>query len=67
MPLYAMRAGDTVTMRNLPPTLSTAVDRIRTFTVGETSYDAAEDRLDIAPSDPVPTLVTLVARREARV
>jgi hypothetical protein len=67
MPLYAVRAGDKVTMRNLPPTLSTAVDRIRTFVVGETSYDAAADRIDIAPSDPVPTLVTLVARREARV
>lgn len=64
-PLYAMRAGDTVTLRNLPPTLSTGVDRIRTFTIGETDYDAAGDSITIAPDDPIPTLVTLVARREA--
>lgn len=64
-PLYALRAGDTITMRNLPPTLSTAVDRIRTFVVGETSYDAKADRIDIAPDDPVPTLVTLIAQQGA--
>lgn len=60
-PLYMMRAGDTVTMRNLPPTLSTEIDRIRTFVVGETDYDATENRMDIAPETAVPTLVSLVA------
>lgn len=65
-PLYMLRAGDTITMRNLPPTLSTAVDRIRTFVVGETDYDAGSDTIDMSPVDPVPTLVTLIAQRELR-
>jgi hypothetical protein len=64
-PLYAMRAGDTVTMRNLPPTLSTEIDRIRTFRVAETEYDAATGELSIAPEEPMPSLDVLVARREA--
>lgn len=64
-PLYVLRAGDTVTMRNLAPTLSTAVDRIRTFVVGETEYNAATDEIVIAPEEPTPSLEILVARREA--
>lgn len=64
-PLWAMRAGDTVTMRNLPPTLASEIDRIRTFRIGETNYDADSGEIDIAPDEPVPTLVTLVARRGA--
>lgn len=64
-PLWAMRAGDTVTMRNLPPTLSTDIDRIRTFRVAETEYDAARGELSIAPEEPLPGLDVLVARREA--
>jgi hypothetical protein len=63
-PLYSIRAGDTITMRNLPPTLSTSIDRIRSFVVGETEYDAATNTIDVTPQDPIPTLVTLVARRE---
>jgi len=59
------RAGDTVTMRNLPPTLSTDIDRIRTFRVAETEYDAASGTLSIAPEEPLPSLDVLVARREA--
>lgn len=64
-PLWVMRAGDTVTMRNLPPTLSPDIDRVRTFRIGETAYDADSGVIDIAPDDPTPTLVTLVARRGA--
>jgi len=59
-PLYMLRAGDMVTMRNLPPTLSTEIDRIRSFVVGETDYDAVAGSIDIAPRNPVPTLVTIV-------
>jgi len=64
-PLWSIRAGDTVTMRNLPPTLSTDIDRIRTFRVAETEYDAASGTLSIAPEEPLPSLDVLVARREA--
>ena len=67
-PLYMMRAGDTVTMRNLPPVLSEAIDNIRTFLVGETEVTVEPGRalvLNLRPESPVPTLVTLVARRTA--
>lgn len=60
-PLYVIRSGDTVTMRNLPPTLSGSVDNIRTFRVGETEYDG--DKMNLSPESPVPTLVTLTAQR----
>lgn len=66
-PLYAIRAGDTVTMRNLPPTLSPTVDRIRTFVVSETDYDAMRDEISIAPETPTPSLEKLIARRDAGV
>lgn len=64
-PLYHLRAGDRVTMRNLSPVLSTDVDRIRTFVVGETEYDAVEGTISIAPLEPLPGLDVLVARRGA--
>ncbi len=64
-PLWACRAGDSITMRNLPPTLSTEIDRIRTFMVGETDFDADAGELSVSPLEPTPSLVTLVARRGA--
>lgn len=62
-PLWACRSGDSITMRNLPPTLSSEIDRIRTFMVGETDFDADTGELSVAPLEPTPSLVTLVARR----
>jgi hypothetical protein len=67
-PLYMMRAGDTVTMRNLPPVLSEAIDNIITFLIGETEIQHIQGQplsISMKPETPVPTLVTLVARREA--
>ena len=64
-PLYSIRAGDSITMRNLPPTADPAVDRVRTFLVSETSYDAISGVVDVSPEEPAPTLARLVARREA--
>jgi hypothetical protein len=67
-PLYMMRAGDTVTMRNLPPVLSEAIDNIRTFLIGETEIQHIQGQplsISMKPETPVPTLVTLVARRDA--
>lgn len=64
-PLHALRAGDMVTMRNLSPSLSATVDRIRSFVVAETAYDAATGEMDVTPEEPTPTLERLVARREA--
>lgn len=64
-PLYALRAGDTLTMRNLPPSVSAAVDRIRTFVISETAYDALDDSISITPEAATPSLDRLIARREA--
>jgi hypothetical protein len=61
-PLNMMRSGDTVTIRNLPPTLSTAVDRIRTFRIVRTMYDAITDTITVEPESPLPTLDALLAR-----
>jgi hypothetical protein len=66
-PLYMLRAGDQVTMRNLSPTLSTAIDQIRSFLVGQTEYAAHTKVMAIEPRVAVPTLITLVARRSAGV
>lgn len=62
-PFWAVRAGDTVTIRDLPPTLGSEVDNIRTFRVGGTDYNVSDNVLTITPDTPVPTLVTLTADR----
>lgn len=65
-PLFLARAGDTITMRNLPPTLSVEVDRIRTFRISETEYSADTDTLQVTPESPLPSLEVLLARRQER-
>ncbi len=64
-PLYAVRSGDEITIRNLPPTLSTDIDNIRTFIIGEVEIDMAAQTAVVTPRQPVPSLETLIARREA--
>lgn len=64
-PLYMLRAGDTVTMRNLAPTLDGSVDQVRTFIVGETEYNAANNTIRISPAEPIPAIDVMIARREA--
>jgi hypothetical protein len=55
-PNYMGRAGDTITLRNLPPSLSTEIDRIRTFLITETDYDVDHDLLTVTPESPMPRL-----------
>lgn len=62
-PLWLVRTGDTITVRNLPPNLSATIDRIRTFRISHTSYDALTDTLTIEPETPPPTLEVMLARR----
>lgn len=61
-PLFMLRAGDTLTARNLPPTLSTDIDRIRSFRVSRKTYDIDADVLTCEPEDPPPYLDVLIAR-----
>ena len=63
MPLYELKTGDTLIMRNLPPVLSTNIDNIRSFRVGTTDYDGDNDQMNVEPEVPVPTLVTLIAQK----
>ena len=63
VPLWSLRAGDVLSLRNLPPGLGTDVDNVRTFRVATTLYEAERDVLTVEPDVPTPTLVTLLARR----
>lgn len=60
-PLWMARAGDTVTIRNLPPTLSTEIDRIRTFRISRKSYNVDTDTLTPIPEYSLPTLELQIA------
>lgn len=58
-------SGDTVTIRNLPPTISASVDRIRSFVISEVEYDADTGIAKLTPEDPVPSLDVITARYAA--
>lgn len=60
-PLYYVRAGDTMVIRNLPPTLSVAIDRIRIFRLTRAEYHFEDGTLTIEPESPLPTLDALLA------
>lgn len=62
-PLWLVRAGDTITIRNIPPSLSSSIDRVRTFRVTHTNYNVFADVLDVEPEAPQPTLEVMLARR----
>ena len=66
-PAFMARAWDTLTIRNLPPTLSTDIDRLRTFRLSEVGYDVPSDMLDVTPEGFLPLLETLLARQAAGV
>lgn len=62
-PLYLVRSGDTITIRNLPPSVSTTIDRVRTFRISHTVYTLTTRSLEIELEVPPPRLATLLARR----
>lgn len=62
--LYAIRSGDTITIRNLPPALSSAIDKIRTFRISRTDYRADDDTIQVEPEAALPSLETLLARQQ---
>lgn len=64
-PIWLPRAGDTVTVRNLPPTISVDIDRIRTFRIARTTCDLVTGTLHIEPAAPLPSLAALLARTAA--
>lgn len=60
-PLWLARAGDLVIIRNLPPGLGTAVDRIRNFRIKRKRYDVIGDVLELTPELEPPDLAVMVA------
>lgn len=60
-PLYLIRPGDTLFIRNLPPTLSTTVDQIRSFVIARVEYHIYDDTISVEPLDPLPTLEAALA------
>ena len=60
-PGYAARAGDTIIIRNLPPAISSTIDRIRSFRISRTDYDVMADTLEVEPESPIPSLQSMLA------
>jgi hypothetical protein len=65
VPKWWVRSGDTITIRNLPPTGAAGLDKLRTFLITRTEYDADKDTLKVEPEVALPTLDVLVAQRKA--
>lgn len=55
-PKWSARSGDTITIRNLPPTLSVALNRVRTFRILQVTYNASTNKLKVTPEAPLATL-----------
>lgn len=62
VPIWLPRAGDTVVIRNLPPTVSVDIDQVRSFRIAHTSCDLIANTLTVEPSVPLPTLAALMAK-----
>ena len=62
-PVWIARSSDTVIIRNLPPTVSQQIDKITSFRLDETEYDARSNTIRLVPESPPPALDVLVARQ----
>lgn len=62
-PLWLVRAGDSITVRNVPPSVSSSYDRVRTFRVTRTNYNMMTGTLEVAPEIPDATLAHQIARK----
>lgn len=60
-PLWLIRGGDTVFIRNLPAGLSATLDQIRSFVVSRVEYHLDDDTVTVEPLDPLPTLEAALA------
>jgi hypothetical protein len=62
VPLWLPRAGDTIVIRNLPPTVSPGLDQIRSFRIARTTCDLIARTLTVEPLSALPSLAALLAR-----
>jgi len=63
---YKVRALDTITIRNLPVGGSPDVDKIKTFRISRTRYDAMSNMLQVIVEEDTPSLEELVAVNASR-
>lgn len=63
-PLWMARSGDLVVVRNLPPAMGTAVDRLRTFRIKRKRYWVHQDRLELTPELELPDLAVIVGNAD---
>lgn len=65
-PLWMLRAGDVMVLRNLPPTLGTSADKIRRFRVARKTYDVGRDELHPTPELELPGLDVMISRPQIK-
>ena len=63
-PLYSVRAGDVLVLRNLPANTFGGIDEVRSFRLAATRYDCATDELTPTPAESLMTLDIVIARRD---
>jgi hypothetical protein len=62
--LWEVRSGDQITIRNLPPSTSASLDKIRSFRISTTEYDTDSKKLSVSPELPIDTLEFMLARKQ---
>jgi hypothetical protein len=62
VPLWSIRAGDRIVVRNVPLDIRPALE-VRSFIVAQTDFDAVANSVAVEPDVPYPTMVTLISRR----
>ena len=58
-----LRAGDELVVRGVPGGAGTSVGGLRAVRVRRAAYDADTDVMTFEPEEPLPTLVTMLARQ----
>lgn len=61
-PLTRVRGGDTITIQNLPVGFGTIIDKLRTFRILRTQYDAIANTITVEPESLPPELEFLLGR-----
>lgn len=61
--LFLVRSGDTITVRNVPPSISSSYDKVRTFRVTHTTYDLMAGTLHVEPDMAPPTVASMIVKQ----
>lgn len=61
-PLFFARTDDIIVLRNLPPTLGAAYDKLRTLVIAGTDYDMVADTITLDLELPIPDINVQIAQ-----